>query len=102
VSAAAAPRPRRRWIWVIVAILTALLVVPPFALRIWLKAEIQHQTEQVPVLAHYLPPGLTYVTPTGIVAQMISHASRSVGVSIRRLRRVAKNALTIATQSRQK
>jgi mannosyltransferase len=27
------------------------------------------QTEQVPVLAHYLPPGLIYVTPTGVVDQ---------------------------------
>ncbi len=40
--------------------------------------------------------------PTGIVAQMISQASRSVGVSIRRLPRVAKKPLMIATQSRQK
>ena len=53
MSAAAvpAPRPRRRWIWVIVAVLTALVAVPPFALRIWLKADIQHETAQVPVAA---------------------------------------------------
>jgi hypothetical protein len=50
-AAAPAPRPRRRWIWVIVAMLTALVVVPPFAARIWLKADLQHQTEQVPVAA---------------------------------------------------
>ena len=40
--------------------------------------------------------------PTGIVAVMISHASRSVGVSIARLASVAKNARMIAIQSRQK
>jgi hypothetical protein len=53
VSAAAvpAPRPRRRWVWVIVAVLTALVAVPPFALRIWLKADIQHQTAPVAVAA---------------------------------------------------
>jgi hypothetical protein len=43
------PRPRRRWIWVIVAVLTALVAVPPFAARIWLKADIQHETAPVPV-----------------------------------------------------
>ncbi len=37
-----------------------------------------------------------------MLAAMISHASRSVGVSIRRLRSVRKNARTISTQSRQK
>ena len=53
MSAAAvpAPRPRRRWIWVSVAMLTALVAVPPVALRIWLKADIQHQTALVPVAA---------------------------------------------------
>jgi hypothetical protein len=51
VSATAAPRPRRRWVWVVVAVLTALVAVPPFALRIWLKADIQHETAAVPVAA---------------------------------------------------
>jgi hypothetical protein len=50
-TAAPAPRPRRRWIWVIVAMITALVLVPLFALRIWLKAELQHQTQPVPVAA---------------------------------------------------
>ncbi len=40
--------------------------------------------------------------PTGIVAAMISHASRSFGVSTRRVRRVRKKARMIAIQSRQK
>ena len=51
VSVAAPPRPRRRWIWVIVALLTALVFVPPFALRIGLKIDIQHQSAPVPVAA---------------------------------------------------
>jgi hypothetical protein len=50
-AAVPAPRPRRRWIWVTVAVLTALVAVPPLAARIWLKADIQHQVEQVPVAA---------------------------------------------------
>jgi hypothetical protein len=43
-SAVAYPaRPRRRWIWVIVAGLTAFVLVVPVALRFALKGEIQHQ-----------------------------------------------------------
>ncbi len=40
--------------------------------------------------------------PTGIVAKMISHASRSVDVSTLRLRSVEKNAPMTSTQVRQK
>ena len=40
--------------------------------------------------------------PTGIVATMISQASRSVGVSIRRLPSVTKKALISSIQVRQK
>ena len=40
--------------------------------------------------------------PVGMLAAMISHASFSLGVSTRRLRKVAKNAAMICTQSRQK
>ena len=40
--------------------------------------------------------------PTGMVVTMISHASRSVDVSILRLKSVLKNAAMIRTQSRQK
>lgn len=42
-AAPAGPRPRRRWIWVIVAIVTSLAVVMPVDLRSWLKAEPQHE-----------------------------------------------------------
>ena len=79
MSAAAAPRPRRRWIWVIVAILTALLVVPPFALRIWLKAEIQHQTEQVPVAAQ--PVTALQVDSPGVSISISQGRGRHVTMS---------------------
>ncbi len=43
-SATAYPgRPRRRWVWVSVALVTAVVLVVPVAFRIALKAEIQHQ-----------------------------------------------------------
>ena len=42
------------------------------------------------------------ITPVGIDAATISHASFSVGVSIRRRQRLTKNARMIAIQSRQK
>jgi hypothetical protein len=79
MSAAAAPRPRRRWIWVIVAILTALVVVPPFALRIWLKAEIQHQTEQVPVAAQ--PVTTLQVDSPGVSVSISQGQGRHVTMS---------------------
>jgi len=41
------------------------------------------------------------VMPTGMVATTSSQASRSVDVSIRRVRSVRTNAPTIRTQSRQ-
>ena len=44
----------------------------------------------------------TAVFTTGMVAQMISQASRSVGVSMRRLTSVAKKPRISAIQSRQK
>lgn len=43
-AAAASPaRPRRRWIWAAVAVLTAVVLVIPVAFRIALKGEIRHQ-----------------------------------------------------------
>lgn len=43
-SAAVYPaRPRRRWIWAIVAVVTAVVLVFPVAFRIGLKGEIRHQ-----------------------------------------------------------
>ena len=50
-AAAAYPaRPRRRWIWVGVAIVTAVVVVVPAAFRIALKGEIRHQIEPLTLL----------------------------------------------------
>ncbi len=40
-------RPRRRWIWVIVALLTAVVLVTPPALRIALKQEMHHEFAQL-------------------------------------------------------
>jgi hypothetical protein len=38
-------RPRRRWIWVLVALATTAILVPPIAARFWLKAEKQQQAD---------------------------------------------------------
>jgi hypothetical protein len=38
-------RPRRRWIWVLVALATTAILVPPVAARFWLKAEKQQQAD---------------------------------------------------------
>jgi hypothetical protein len=42
-------RPRRRWIWVLVALATTAILVPPVALRFWLKAEKQQQADPAAV-----------------------------------------------------
>ena len=42
-------RPRRRWIWVLVALATAAIVVPSVTVRFWLKAEKQQQTDPLAV-----------------------------------------------------
>lgn len=38
-------RPRRRWVWVLVALATTAILVSPVALRFWLKAEKQQQAD---------------------------------------------------------
>ena len=49
-AAAASPaRPRRRWIWASVAIVTAVVLVVPVAFRIGLKGEIRHEVVPVTV-----------------------------------------------------
>jgi hypothetical protein len=42
-------RPRRRWIWVLVALATTGILVTPVALRFWLKAEKQQQADPAAV-----------------------------------------------------
>jgi hypothetical protein len=42
-------RPRRRWIWVLVALTTAAIVVPAVAVRFWLKAEEQQQSDPLAI-----------------------------------------------------
>jgi hypothetical protein len=41
------PRPRRRWIWVIVALLTAAACVLPAALGIWMKEDMQQEADRI-------------------------------------------------------
>jgi hypothetical protein len=40
-------RPRRRWIWVLVALATTATLVSPVGLRLWLKAERQQRADPV-------------------------------------------------------
>ena len=47
--AVGATRPRRRWIWVIVALAVTAVLVVPVSLRLWLKHSWQHQTSPVAV-----------------------------------------------------
>jgi hypothetical protein len=49
----AAQPPRRRWIWITVALLTALVLVTPVALRLWLKAA--HRSESLAVRVYRQP-----------------------------------------------
>jgi Putative adhesin len=42
-------RPRRRWIWVIVALAVTAALVAPVSLRLWLKASRQYQASPVAV-----------------------------------------------------
>ena len=44
-----AARPRRRWIWIIVALAVTAMLVVPVSLRLWLKASWQHQSSPVAV-----------------------------------------------------
>ncbi len=39
----AAVRPRRRWIWILVALVTSAVLVIPVALRVGLKADLRHE-----------------------------------------------------------
>jgi hypothetical protein len=49
----APPRPRRRWIWISVALVTAFVVVAPVAFRLWLKAA--HHDQVLPVRVYRQP-----------------------------------------------
>ena len=45
-------RPRRRWIWVIVAVLTAVVLVTPPALRVALKQDLHHEFARLGLYRH--------------------------------------------------
>jgi hypothetical protein len=61
--AAAAARPRRRWIWITVAVVTALTIVLPAGLRVWLKADMEHQAQ--PLAVYRQPVGTLQVSVPG-------------------------------------
>jgi hypothetical protein len=77
--AALAPlRPRRRWIWITVALLTATIIVLPVAFRLWSK-EV-HQNQPLPVAVYKDPvTSLRVVAPAGDV--MVEPGSQS-GVTV--------------------
>ena len=61
------------------------------------------QTEQVPVLAHYLPPGLRYVTPSGPVADPLVVDWRNIVTRLQTSRPCSAvapsvNALAVGTE----
>ena len=65
-SVIAPPRPRRRWIWITVALVTALVVVTPVGFRLWLKAS--HRNLPVPTATYrQRVSGLQVVAPAGVV-----------------------------------
>jgi hypothetical protein len=53
-------RPRRRWIWAIVALVTATALISPLALLVGLKPAPHHEYGPVTV-----PPGTRYRIDTG-------------------------------------
>ncbi len=65
----APPRPRRRWIWITVALVTALVAVAPVAFRLWLKAA--HHDQSLPVRVYRQPlTQLRVVAPAAGVTLM--------------------------------
>lgn len=62
----APPRPRRRWVWITVAVLTTAIIVLPVAFRFWLKAV--HQNQPLPAAVYHDPvTSLRVVAPAGDV-----------------------------------
>jgi hypothetical protein len=64
--------PRRRWIWITVALLTAFVLVTPVALRLWLKAAHRNQSLAVQVYRQPLAQ-LRIVAPGSGVTIVPSH-----------------------------
>jgi hypothetical protein len=64
VPARAGERPRRRWIWITVALVTTLVIAAPVGLRLWLKAAHHDLALAARVYRQHLTQ-LTVVAPAG-------------------------------------
>jgi hypothetical protein len=64
ISVRAGEQPRRRWIWITVALVTALVIAAPVGLRLWLKAAHHDLTLPARVYRQQLTQ-LTVVAPAG-------------------------------------
>jgi hypothetical protein len=64
LSVGAGQPPRRRWIWITVALLTTFVLVTPVALRLWLKTAHHNQALPARVYQQHLTQ-LTVVAPAG-------------------------------------
>lgn len=98
-------RPRRRWIWVLVALATTAILVTPVTLRFWLKAEKQQQADPVAVYRGQFtavqiqaPSGSITVSP-GPTGQ-VSVASTVQWVFSKPAIRVARSGRTLKISAR--
>jgi len=93
-------RPRRRWIWVLVALATTATLVTPVALRFWLKAEKQQQAGPVAVYrgqftaVQIQAPGGDITVSPGLMGQ-VSVASTLQWVFSKPAIRVARSGRTL-------
>lgn len=72
-------RPRRRWIWITVAAVTAFVIVAPVSLRLWLKTS--HRNLSLPTRVYTEPVSrLQVVAPAGSVT-IVPSAGREVTVA---------------------
>jgi hypothetical protein len=78
ISVRAGEQPRRRWIWIMVALVTALVIAAPVGLRLWLKAAHHNQALPARVYRQHLTQ-LTVVAPAGGVTIV---PSRQAGVTV--------------------
>jgi hypothetical protein len=79
IAVPAADRPRRRWIWISLALVTVLVVAGPLSLRLWLKAA--HHNLNLPASVYSQPlTSLDVVAPAGGVTIV---PSRRAAVTVR-------------------
>jgi hypothetical protein len=72
ISVRAGEQPRRRWIWITVALVTALVIAAPVGFRLWLKAAHHNLTlpaqvyrQQLTQLSVVAPAGSVTLVPSG-------------------------------------